>query len=181
MLFDQAPRSRELILTMLVSFSLTFAILMRERKTTAAPPPTLVSQPPADVRSESISSHPAPEQPGFVERTLPAAAAPVRPSSASEAAAVTSHEGGALPLAFNVYNRHARGKIEGFIKNMSGQSMSVSLQVVDASGQPTTQAELSLAPAEQKSFGTDSGLDIHSGERVILHSPPYQDGSLEVP
>ncbi len=169
----QGARPRELILTMLVSFSLTFAISMRERKTTAAPPRTLVSQP--------ISSHPTPEQPKLVERTPAAAPAPPRPASASEAAPGTGPQGGALPLAYNVYNRRNHGKIEGFITNMSDQPMSVSLQVMDAAGQPTTQAELNLAPAEQRGFGTDFGLDLHSRDRVILHSPPYQDGSMEVP
>jgi hypothetical protein len=177
----QGPRSRELILTMLLSFSLTFALLLWERKTTAAPPQILASQRPAEVRSEPITSYRVPEQPKGVERTLPAAAAPPRTFSAPEPAEDTNHGGGALPLAFNVYNRRARGKIEGFIKNMSSQPMSIALQVVDASGQATSQAELNLAPGEQKSFGTDSGLDIHSRDRVILRSPPYQDGAMDVP
>lgn len=175
----QGPRSFELILTMLLSFSLSFAILMRERKTTAAPQ-TLASQPPANVRSEPTELHSRSDLPPPLA-SLPANATLVRPTAAPEAAEDTSHERDALPLAFNVYNRRARGKIEGFIKNMSGNSMSVSIQVVDASGQQTGQAELNLSPGEQKGFGTDSGLDIHSGQRVILRSPPYQDGFLEVP
>lgn len=175
-------RPREYVLTMIVSFSLTFAILMRERITEALPSQTRAPQLLVAAHSEPISSPLTQAAPALMERTLTAAAAaaaaPMRPSLTT--AAVNS-EGATLPLTYNVYNRRDRGKIEGFVKNMSGQALSVTLQVVDAAGQPTTQVELTLAPAEQKGFGTDSGLDIHSRDRVILHSPPYQDGSMEVP
>jgi hypothetical protein len=167
---------------MVVTFSLTLAILTREHRTEASQLHTLTSQAPDLAQSETPPSRMASRPPELVEPiSPPTAAARPRVSTAEAPAPGTDSEATALPLAFNVYNRHTRGKIEGFIKNMSGQPMSVALQVVDASGKPTAQAELNLGPAEQKSFGTDSGLDIHSRDRVILHSPPYQDSSIEVP
>jgi len=178
----RSPRPRELVLTMVVTFSLTFAILMRGQETETLQPQAPASQTPEVARPESMPSRMAARPPELVEPVSPPAdAARSRVSTAEAPAPGASPGATVLPLAFNIYNRHARGKIEGFIRNMSGQPMSVALQVVDAAGQPTAQAELNLAPAEQKGFGTDSGLDIHSRDRVILHSPPYQDGSMEVP
>jgi hypothetical protein len=166
---------------MVVTFSLTFAILMREQKTEASRPQNLASLAPQMAQSEPTPRRMAPRPPELAAPASPPAAARSVVSAAEAPTPGANPEGTTLPLAFNVYNRRAHGKIEGFIKNMSGQPMAVALQVVDASGQPTAQAELNLAPGEQKGFGTDSGLDLHSRDRVILHSPPYQDSSMEVP
>jgi hypothetical protein len=166
---------------MIVSSALTFAIWIWQRKSETLPPQTQAAQVRVAAPPEPIASLAPARQPDFADRApLPAATAPKRPAAVI-AAAEDGSEVSTLPLAFNVYNRRGRGKIEGFVKNISAQPLYVTLQVLDASGQPTAQQDLSLAPAEEKKFGTDSGLDIHSLDRVVFHSPPYKDSSIDVP
>jgi hypothetical protein len=86
-----------------------------------------------------------------------------------------------LPVAFNVFNRRNRHKIEGFVTNTSRQRLYVSMEVIAADGQPSSQVVMSLEPHEKKTFGTDSGLDLHPRDRLVLHSQPYPDVTAEVP
>jgi hypothetical protein len=174
------PRPRELILTMLAAGALTFAIKMYGRKTEASPQPPSASPAPIVTRSEPIPSGP-PTPPRVSVEQAPRRVPATPPPSTDAAIGAAGAENTELPLAFNVYNRRGKGKVEGFVRNMSAQPLAVTLHVVDASGQPTAQLQLNLAPAEQKPFGTDSGLDIHPGDRVVLQSPPFKDSSVEVP
>jgi hypothetical protein len=168
----QDPRPREWVVAMIASAALTFAILMRQHKPEGTPP-ELQSPHPAQ---PAPTAPPARMQPASSDLT----AAPRQ--AAAPIAAVPEDKGGpALPLTYNVFDRRGRHKIEGFVRNMSAETLSLTLQVMDASGEAGAQQNLVLAPAEQKNFGTDSGLNIQSGDKVIFRSPPYQDISVDVP
>jgi hypothetical protein len=172
----QDPRPREWVLTMLGSAALTFAILMWQHKTEGTAPALPVSQSPRPAQSAPVP------QPAMVQPVSSVvAAAPKRPAAPIAAVPEDNPGGPALPLTYNVFNRRGRHKIEGFVRNMSPETLSLTLQVMNASGEAAAQQNLVLAPAEQKNFGTDSGLNMQSGDKVIFRSPPYQDTTIEIP
>jgi hypothetical protein len=142
-------------------------------------------------RSDARPTPSASERSANRERPMPPPetpapdAVPAVPVAAANASAANPEAdgddySGSLPLAYDVYNRRRLHKIEGYVMNTSRRTLSVTLEAVGAEGQ-SSQTAMSLAPGERRNFGTDTGLELHENDRIILHSPPYPDGVIEVP
>ncbi len=118
---------RSVILTMVVSFSVSFAIMYWQRKTQQQPVPIAeaasgiaVSAPPAAPIRPPMVEHQEPIVPA--SRTAANADRPTETVTPDEEAAAE-----VLPVAFHIRNRRDLNKIDGDIRNITSKPMSITL------------------------------------------------------
>lgn len=169
---------RSIILTMVVSFAISFAVMYWQRKT----------QQHSVARVEAVSNvavHvPAelPARPPIPEHGAPAAQIVARADLAEEAAKPGEEAPAeALPVAFHIRNRRDLHMIDGDVRNITSKPMSISLRSVNSSTQTTSEIHFELAPGERKTYSTDDGLSMQTDDQLIVQSPPYQDRVVRVP
>jgi hypothetical protein len=174
-------------LVMLASFSISFAVMWRQRTaneaavsmsettpSTAGPaqiqPPTARSVEPAVRSARARAPGPAPPA------APPATAMPMTSGPSDDVPPQ------ALPVAFHLWNRRNLNKIEGNITNITSRPLSITMRAVNTSTQQSSETLLQLAPGEKKTFSSEDGLlDMHSGDQLILQSPPYEDRVSRIP
>jgi hypothetical protein len=178
---------RSIALTMVVCFAVSFGIMYWQRKAqiSAVTSASVPSMPSPGAQAEAQGAmpqgprrEPIPAPVAAVPR--PAPAAPANPDAASSDAGAEQPPQ-PLPVAFHIWNRHSQHRIEGDIMNGSSEPLTVTLRVESASTQQSTESSMSFEPGEKKTFSTDSGLTMHSGDRLVLLSPPYQERVAQVP
>jgi hypothetical protein len=161
-------------IALVVVFVVSFAFMWWQRTASDPALPEAASSAPALQPPPPAVEHDAPAPP------MPAPAAPAAPPPLASAAASTTEE--LVPVDFNVYNRRRRNVIEGYVTNMTDKPLSVAVQGISASTQHlSSQIQLDLEPGEKKNFSTEDGLQLQANDSVVLHSPPYQDRSMQVP
>ena len=172
---------RSIILTMVVSFSVSFAIMYWQRKIQERPVPmaetapgVVVSAPGAAPIRPPMAEHREPIVPA--SRTAASADRPTETVTPDEEAAAE-----VLPVAFHIRNRRDLNKIDGDICNITSKPMSVTLRAVNSSTQATSEMHFQLAPGERKTYSTDDGLYMQTNDQLIVQSPPYQDRVIRVP
>ena len=174
-------------MTMLVCFSISFAIMWRQHKaeeavsvpeaTSSAVAPVPTRPPVAQRREPTMHAAPAPAPAPARVSAAAAAAAPVISGSPDEEAPPQ-----ALPVAFHLWNRRNLHKIEGNITNVTNRPLSITMRAVNPATQQSSEAQLQFAPGEKKTFSSDDGLlNMHSGDQLILQSPPYEDRVSRIP
>lgn len=172
---------RSIILTMIVSFTISFAIMFWKRQAqdrlvtmVDATPNVAVNAPAAEPARPPTTEHRQPVPPegpivGSVDRPaesgVPSEEAPAEP----------------LPVAFHIRNRRDLNKIDGDIRNITSKPMSVTLRAVNSSTQATSEIHFQLAPGERKTYSTDDGLYMETNDQLVVRSPPYQDRVVRVP
>jgi hypothetical protein len=168
---------------MVITFSVSFAIMFWQRKTQEQPVPMVEATP--DV---AVSSPPAaPARPSIAERREPVAPAGRTVASAdhfSEAVQPSEEEPAPaepLPVAFHIRNRRDLNMIDGDILNTTSKPMSITLRSVNPSTQATSEIHFQLAPGERKTYSTNDGLSMQANDQLIVQSPPYQDRVVQVP
>jgi hypothetical protein len=171
---------RDIILTMVVSFTVSFAIMFWKRQaqeelvTMVDATPSVAVNAPAEEPARPPTEHQQPVPPagpidGSVDRpaesAVPSELAPAEP----------------LPVAFHIRNRRDLNKIDGDIRNITSKPMSITLRVVNSSTQATSEIHFQLAPGERKTYSTDDGLYMETNDQLIVQSPPYQNRVVRVP
>jgi hypothetical protein len=173
-------------LVMLASFSISFAVMWRQRRVddeagVSMPEATPSIAGPVQIRPPTARSVEAPV------RSAPARAPAPPPAPPASAIPMTSGLSDdappqALPVAFHLWNRRNLNKIEGNITNITSRPLSITLRAVNTSTQQSSEALLQLAPGEKKTFSSEDGLlDMHSGDQLILQSPSYEDRVSRIP
>ncbi|MGO9993406.1 MAG: hypothetical protein ACLPTF_12950 [Steroidobacteraceae bacterium] len=184
-------RNPSIAIMMMVVFCVSFTLFWWERKTEALtfstpqflPIAEADLPPPATV---TPVTQPVPPPPA-VEVVRERASAPVNPVAANAPPpsndATPSDEAPArpLPIYFRIRNLRDLSRIEGEIRNNSSSPLSIILRAVNANTQATTELSLDIAPGETKPYSTDDGLVMNTNDRLIVHSPPFQDRVLRVP
>jgi len=174
---------RSIILTMVVSFSVSFAAMFWQRKIqersapvpiAEAAPGVAVSAPAAAPISPPIAEHQEPIAPA--SRTAASADRPTEIVAPDEEAVAE-----VLPVAFHIRNRRDLNKIDGDIRNITSKPMSITLRAVNSSTQATSEMHFQLAPGERKTYSADDGLYMQTNDQLIVQSPPYQDRVVRVP
>jgi hypothetical protein len=158
-----------IIVTMIVSFSLSFAFMYRQRQGQEA---AVRQQEPMPISSPATAPSAAPPRPAAVRR-----AKVVVPPTVSAAV----DDAPAMPVTFEIWNRRHKNKIQASLMNTSEDSLLVQVRIVNHSTKQSSQLAFDLAPHAQKNFSTDDGLEMNSGDQITLQSPPYQDLTREVP
>jgi hypothetical protein len=167
---------------MLVSFTISFAVMYGQRKAQQSSVPFVDATPniprsaPAAVpaRSPPIADHQDPTAPA--SRTVARANRPAEAVMPSEEPPAE-----ALPVAFHIRNRRDLNKIDGDIRNITSKPMSITLRAVNSSTQATSEIRFQLAPGERRTYSTDDGLFMQTDDQLIVQSPPYQDRVVRVP
>ena len=172
---------RYIILTMVLSFCVSFAIMYWERKIQERAAPIVESAP--SVAASAPAS--APVRPPVAQHQEPAASAN-RSAVSADRPPETVTPGdeapeAALPVAFHIRNRRDLNKIDGDIRNISDKPMSITLRAVSSGTQATSEIRFQLAPGERKAYSTDDGLNMQTNDELIVESPPYQDRVIRVP
>jgi len=173
-----------IIVTMILSFCVSFAFMMSQRKPemparplqsdVADSPPAakLVPAPPA-VQAPSIPQAP-PAEPNVPKRL------PMRAAVAAESDDSASYPPGSeMPVTLNIRNRGAKG-IDAVIANNSTHGLYVTVEVVDSRTQQPSQIQLDLASGANRRFGLGDGMDMHAGDKITIYSPPYRNRTTVV-
>jgi hypothetical protein len=99
----------------------------------------------------------------------------------SELAQADEPKTGPVPIGINVYNRRARHRFEGYIASSTPRPLSVTVDVVDKDGRPIGSHQFELAPWQHIEFNSESGFAMGTTDRLVVHSPPYDDVTVDVP
>src|SRR5271156_5415924 len=158
-------------LTMLLSFTLSTAFMVWQRKVREA-----------DLRLEPRAAPSVPERPApRVALSGVAPGGPVAPVAAANAAPSAAATSAAAPVSVNVWNRRRLGIIEGRVINTSDKPLTVVLEGKDRAGAVSASVFFELNPGEQKSFGTDTGMQLDGGGRVVARVAGYADQEVGIP
>lgn len=130
-----------------------------EMNTAPAPMPQRVERPnaviaPAIARVPSIAPPPAP--------------------------AATLDDAPALPVSVQVMYRHRINSIIANVSNISGDALSIQASVV-RNGSQVSGLQIDLPPYGTQSFGVADGVDMQSGDQLVLHSADFRERSQTVP
>jgi hypothetical protein len=179
---------RSIILTMAVSFAISFAVMYWQRKPEEHPLPQVDAAPSIAVGAPATMPAAMPAEPSIAALVAPAPRAAARVDAAARPAppeeATPSEEAGvseALPVAFHIRNRRDLHVIDGDIRNITSKPMSITLRSVNPSTQATSEIHFELAPGEKKTYSTENGLAMQTDDQLIVQSPPYQDRVVRVP
>jgi hypothetical protein len=172
---------RSIIVTMVVSFSVSFAIMFWQRKIQDRPAPMAEAAPGVAVSAPAA----VPARPPMADHWEPVAPASRAAASADRPTEAVTPDDGApaevLPVAFHIRNRREMDKIDGDIRNITSKPMSITLRAVNSSTQATSEIHFQLAPGERKIYSTDDGLIMQTNDQLIVQSPPYLDRVVRVP
>lgn len=165
-----------IILTMLLSFTVSFAFMYwhGEPKASAIPetlPATSVVEPP--------SPRPAPLANARSPLPVSGPQAPSHAQARADSSTAAAEE--PVPVDIQIWNRRHKGKVEGRIHNTSDHPLSVTILGRNSSGEQTAQLMLDLTAGEEKSFGTDQGMDLHESDQIVVSSAGYQNKESAVP
>jgi hypothetical protein len=180
-------RARSIIITMAVTFSVSFAFMMWQRKSQDR-----MASIPAAAQAPAVEAPTmAPPQPPPQYNTSVVAMAPVAPVRPMTAANTPPLSGAAnqgeetpappLPISFHIADRRDLNRVDGEIRNNSSTPLSLTLTAVNAKTQGTTEMHMDLEPGETKPYSTDDGLVMYARDQLIVHSPSFQDRIVKIP
>lgn len=179
--------ARSIIGVLVVSYLASVAILYWQRDNDRIGPPQgynagprATFTPPAATGDTNQAALPAP--PGIPLAPVPSrpAVVAIRPveTAAPDEAPVARLP---LPIAFHIWNRRAIGRIEGDVTNGTSAQLLLTLRAENPETHTPSEISLSLAPGEKRSYSTDDGLAMQSGDTLTLHSGTYMDRVVRVP
>jgi hypothetical protein len=169
-------QSLSIVLTMVVTFSLSFAIMWNRRphepsRSESTPESTITPVPamtPAPVRSRPPGGH----------REPPTAPVGVQASLAASPAVQALP---AMPVALSIGYNHRHNTTEASMVSLSESPVSIQVSIVNPSTQRASNLRIELAPHSQQYVGTTEGVELNPGDQVTLKNPSYQDLTQQVP
>jgi hypothetical protein len=180
-----------IVLTMIASFTLTFAYLYWQRGMGRRVPVLL---PPSVAASLSTPGErrvrPLPAQAPNADISLQSARA--QTVSAPQAAPSGGLDDPPLPVMFSLNTRPvvmnddagpSRREIQndGILQNSSDKRIAIAVVEVNLPTMETTQAQLVLQPYGMMHFGQDWGLKMVSGDQLTLRAAGYQEITKTIP
>jgi hypothetical protein len=169
---------RGILLTMIVSFAVSFAFLYwkQESRRMPAPAPPGAAPPVASPIVPAPTIARAPQAPAVARITQ------------KPAPPVETFEGPPLPVMFNVTQQNGEesaGELAGIaevhIKNSSDGPLAVTVLDENQSTRHTSQAHVLLAPNGETSIGAEDGLNMQSGDQVTVRSSGFSVLTATVP
>ena len=176
-------QSLSIVLTMVVTFSLSFAIMWNRRphelsgsestiESTITPVPAMTPAP-VPVRSRSPEGRrEPPAAPVGAQASL--AGAPAVQMPAVQALP-------AMPVALSIGHNHRHNTTEASMVSLSESPISIQISIVNPSTQRASNLRIELAPHSQQYVGTTEGVELNPGDQVTLKNPSYQDLTQRVP
>jgi hypothetical protein len=180
------PRAPEIVISIVLGFSVTLGITLWQRNTKRP-----ATREPETTGTAFIGGSPAAspsERPMMlgsirVEQPKRIAQAAANPSPASVPP---------MPVRFILNRsvvpngsdkRHMSIAVESAtIRNLSDESMDIAVYVLTAATHSTSQQiHVNVGPNGEKRIGKEDGLEMRSGDRITLQSPPYPDSVTTLP
>lgn len=157
---------RSILLTMIVSFAVSFAFLYwkQESRRLPAPAPPAAAPPVAPPVAPAPTIARAPQAPAAARITQKPAPPPTE-----------TFEGPPLPVMFNVT------PAEVHVKNSSDNPLAVTVLDENQSTRHTSQAHVLLAPNGETTVGSEDGLNMQSGDQVTVRSSGFSVLTATVP
>jgi hypothetical protein len=152
---------------LVTTFCLSFAIMWRQREVPGSPAAKLPSIAPMVARPVAAPA-------------LPSASA-AKPSAPAVAVTPVAEDLPVMPVKIEIRNMRHKKRVTAMVSNESDDPILVQVQIANADARQTAHLVLDLPPRGEKSFSTDDGLDIQSGDKVTLQNPQYRDRTEEVP
>jgi hypothetical protein len=176
-------QSLSIVVTMVVTFSLSFAIMWNHRRQEpsareSAPESMITPVPamtpaPAPVRSRPHGGHREPPTALVSAQASPAGS----PAVQTPAAQVLP----AMPVALSIGHNHRHNTSEASMVSLSESPVSLQVSIVNPSTHRSSNLRFELAPHSQQYFGTTEGVELNPGDQVTLQNPSYQDLTQLVP
>lgn len=169
-------------LTLGVTFVLSFAYLYHKQRSEAPPAPL--------AQASTEAPHPSqipPPPPQLAPSPAPAGAptSPARPMIVAQSGDASSGPPDSaqlnpVPVLLRMH-RAGGGRIEGSLKSLSENPLTVTLVSRNRQGDVTSETQLALAPLGIKAFGTDEGMGLQSGDLIVVRSQGYKDRETSAP
>lgn len=169
-------------LTFCLTFAVSFGYLYYKER---AEEPKVAPLPPP-----RVSAHSSLRAPPLPPPAAPVTAPPVAPSSPTRPIIAAPNVGASSepaemaqpdPLPLLVRMRREAGRIEGNLKNRSEKPLSLTIVSRNRQGEETGQTMVMLAPFEMKNFGADEGMELHSGDHILIQSQGFKDREAVAP
>ena len=172
-------QSLSIVVTMVVTFSLSFAIMWNRRpqvssgsESTITPVPAMTPAP-VPVRSRPYGGHREPPTAPVGAQASPAGSPAIQ--SPGEQALP------AMPVALSIGHNHRHNTTEASMVSLSESSVSIQVSIVNSSTHSSSNLRIDLAPHSQQYVGTAEGVELNPGDQVTLQNPSYQDLTQQVP
>jgi hypothetical protein len=81
---------------------------------------------------------------------------------------------GPVPVMLNAKRDRETQQIKGALRNMSSRRLVISITAMNAATGVGSSAQVVLEPSSTIGL-SEAGLSIEPGDRIVMHSPPYQD------
>jgi hypothetical protein len=172
-------QSLSIIVTMVVTFSLSFAIMWNRRplepsalESTITPVPAMTPAP-VPVRSRPHGGHREPPTAPVAAQTSPAGSPAVQ-TPAAEALP-------AMPVALSIGHNRRHNTTEASMVSLSESPVSIQVSIVNSGTHSSSNLRIELAPHSQQYVGTTEGVELNPGDQVTLKNPSYQDLTQRIP
>jgi hypothetical protein len=176
-------QSLSIAVTMVVTFSLSFAIMWNRRpqepsRSASTPESTITPVPamtpaPVPVRSWPPGGHREPPTAPVGAQASPAGSPAVQTPAAQALPA--------MPVALNIGHNHRHNTTEASMVSLSESPVSIQVSIVNPSTHRSSNLRIELAPHSQQYIGTAEGVELNPGDQVTLQNPSYQDLTQQVP
>jgi hypothetical protein len=172
-------QSLSIVVTMAITFSLSFAIMWNRRPQepsaleSTITPVQAMTPAPVPVRSKPHGGHREPPTAPVGAQTSPAASPAVQTPAAQALPA--------MPVALSVGHNHRHNTTEASMVSLSESPVSIQVSIVNPSTHSSSNLRIELAPHSQQYVGTAEGVELNPGDQVTLKNPSYQDLTQQVP
>ena len=176
-------QSLSIVVTMAVTFSLSFAIMWNRRpqepsrpestsESTITPVPAMTPTP-VPVRSRPPGGHREPPTAPVGAQASPAGSPAVQTPAAQALPA--------MPVALSIGHNQRHNTTEASMVSLSDGPVSLQVSIANSSTHRSSNLRFELAPHSQQYFGTAEGVELNPGDQVTLQNPSYQDLMQQVP
>jgi hypothetical protein len=170
-------QSLSIVVTMAVTFSLSFAIMWNRRPQVPSAPESTITP------VSAMTPAPVPSRPHGGHREPPTVPVGTQASPAGSPAIQTPAEQAlpAMPVALSVGHNHRHNTTEASMVSLSESPVSIQVSIVNPSTHSSSNLRIELAPHSQQYVGTAEGVELNPGDQVTLKNPSYQDLTQQVP
>ena len=172
-------QSLSIAVTMVVTFSLSFAIMWNRRPQESSGSESTITPIPAmtpaltPIRSQPLVWHREPSTAPVAAQTSPTDSPAVQTPAAQAPPA--------MPVALSIGHNQRHNTTEASMVSLSEGPVALQVSIVNPGTQRSSNLRFELAPHSQQYFGTAEGVELNPGDQVTLKNPSYQDLTQQVP
>jgi cytoskeletal protein RodZ len=171
-----------------VAFTATVAVLWnRQTENESQPSPSHAQARKQQISAISAAFQPVststPQEPkASLHAFTPTRVAPTESETPAVSAQSTADEVDAeLPVSMNFRRAPGHEGLEGGIANLAGHALDITATLLAAGTGQQQQVQFTVAPGAGHRIGAADGWEMHSGDQITVHSPPFQDRVFAVP